>query len=630
MSGVTLQSVQGGIYPVIEWDSLPSGLPFSAVRVNIYRRDNTDIAMLNLIATVDHSTLSYVDGTVQQGGARYQYGILVEVYSQATGWFQPDGGLAAIALYDWVYMQPLPVGNLTARRVSANTVHLEWDVPDYSGDCHILAAGSSSTLTVNSTELGVVSAGGTQWEGADNDYTWFTVYVYGKTPVSPGGIYPKVLSAKVQASAPTAPNQPGVSVSPQVVAPNQNLAVVWQHSPGADGAAQTGAQIRYRLITTTTWTVITTSTADQQYLISTINSVGVYELQVRTKGLSADYSPWSTAATFSVSTPPTVAINSPSASSTLNSSTITVNWNYNGSGSAQAAATVTVRDTATQVVLWTCTQTGTTTSWQLPYKLLNGAAISISVQATNQVGQASATATAAGITVNYAPPPTPALDADLDETTGAITATITIPPPTSGQVEPVTVQLWKNEASAEDILVNEVTLPASRTLTLTDPIPRIIPGTSYYAQTVTADGGIACSARWSVSASATKWIWLNAGPLWQTTARMWANANLGKHPERERALLAFIGREYPVEYVGEHRTNTIQVSGDVDSTGSRTHLIGDPQAFEAIADQPAPICYRTGLGDKIFCSISEMQINYDDSIHAHISFTLTRIDHEGD
>lgn len=89
----------------------------------------------------------------------------------------------------------------------------------------------------------------------------------------------------------------------------QSVTFQWHHNP-LDGSSQTAAELRYRKSTTSSWTTMTTTTAQQKAV--TLDEGYTYVWQVRTKGADANYGPWSNTQSFNLYNPPTVTITQPS------------------------------------------------------------------------------------------------------------------------------------------------------------------------------------------------------------------------------------------------------------------------------------------------------------------------------
>ena len=93
---------------------------------------------------------------------------------------------------------------------------------------------------------------------------------------------------------------------------------------------------------------------------------------------------------------------------------------------------------------------------------------------------------------------------------------------------------------------------------------------------------------------------------------------------RTKVLHAFAGRADPVEFTGTARNRAYEVSGNVDGFGTHADRWGTWEAWEAIADLPAPLLYRDPLGRRAYVSVGEVKVSHGvDSDKAKVSATLT-------
>ena len=126
-------------------------------------------------------------------------------------------------------------------------------------------------------------------------------------------------SAKITTLAP--PNA-ATRLAPAGILGEGAVTFQWRHNP-ADGTAQSAAQIRYRLVGTTTWTTVTVTGGGTSKALSL--PPGSYEWQVATKGLDNTYGDWSSVGAFQVITAPIVTIEQPT-DAPWTTSVLSVEW----------------------------------------------------------------------------------------------------------------------------------------------------------------------------------------------------------------------------------------------------------------------------------------------------------------
>lgn len=119
-------------------------------------------------------------------------------------------------------------------------------------------------------------------------------------------------------SAPAAP----VNLSPNgtLDAATRQVKLSWVHVP-TDSSSQQAAEVQTRPVGGT-WSTVTVGSA-QSYLWTPPLS-GAYEWRVRTRGLSASWSPYSAVATLTIADAPTVVIQSPAG--IMNTAVLDVHW----------------------------------------------------------------------------------------------------------------------------------------------------------------------------------------------------------------------------------------------------------------------------------------------------------------
>lgn len=115
------------------------------------------------------------------------------------------------------------------------------------------------------------------------------------------------------------------------------------------------------------------------------------------------------------------------------------------------------------------------------------------------------------------------------------------------------------------------------------------------------------------------WAWLNAGPDFSQMVRFRDNLQVGLSFERAKALHRFAGRPFPVEMVGEARSRSISISARLGPDSSTYEEI------EALADLPAPLCYRDAAGRRFFVSVDGISGSHR-KVTRDVSITLTEVD----
>lgn len=395
-----------------------------------------------------------------------------------------------------------------------------------------------------------------------------------------------------------------------------DLDIYWTHNP-VDSTAQTNAAIRYRKVGETAWTTVGGLLTDDSYTIraGTLANGAIWEIQVQTKGGHADPSPWSASALVKGSAAPSVTIISPDPE--VGTAIITAQWAYHDpEGTAQSAWRVQLRDSGGDLGVWS--GAGAATSYTIPYQLANLTTYALEIRVWDGDGMASALELREFAT-EFLTPPAPGVTAIFNQDDGSVEISITVPEPSTDEVAAVRIQAFRDGVMIADV-------DAAPTITLVDRIPPLNAEPIYTAVAWSQTPTSATSDPEPVD-TGSWWVMLNGGEGWDVMARVLGNPAIDMAVGREKVLHRFAGRTKPIEYTGEARTRVLKLAGTVAGLGIRTER-GTWQPFEALADLPAPICYRDPLGRRLFVSIGDITIRHAaTSDQAAVSCTLTEVDH---
>ena len=424
------------------------------------------------------------------------------------------------------------------------------------------------------------------------------------------------------------PNAPtNLSPSGAVFDATERRAFYWQHNP-VDSTDQTAYELRYREVGTTPWT--TTGKVDliwwsRFFPEGTFTNGKQYEWQVRTWGQYAtepSASPWSASALFTTSAKPAATVTTPAADAVLVGNSLSVTWTYyDAEGTAQAAARVQVLDGGGNV-LHTSSVKGSATSLTVPFWMENHSSYLVWVAVQDGSGLWSDEA-AAAFTTDFLPPTTPTLTASWDEALGAVT--LTINNPGDGTVAAVRNDIWRSIDGGPWLLVASE-LPLNTTVV--DRVPTTHGLNTYKAVAWSATPTSAPSVPVDVE-TASPWLYVNGGPAWSVLARVKGGPAVGLRAGRSKVLHTFAGRRAPLEFIGEARVKAYGLKGSVDAFGVDPDQWGTWEAWEAVADLPAPLLYRDPMGRRVFCSISDVEIEHGvESKMAKVGAVLTVVDHD--
>ena len=421
-----------------------------------------------------------------------------------------------------------------------------------------------------------------------------------------------------------APNAPTGLAPTSVYDAAEDKVFSWQHNP-VDSTAQTAYEFAHREVGDPSWVTsgkVLSSASSLAVTANTFVNGKQYEWRVRTWGQYATESAWSDAAVFTTSAKPTVTVTTPAASAVLGGSALSVSWTYfDAESTAQAAARVQVLD-ANGAVLHTTSVAGAATTLAVPYTLDNLTSYSVRVAVQDGSGLWSNDATVA-FTTDFLPPATPTLTASWEEALGAVT--LTVNNPAGGTVEAVSNDLYRSIDGGPWL---PVALGVPLNTTVVDRVPTTHGLNSYKVVAWSATPTSAPSVPVDVE-TASPWLYVNGGPAWSVLARVKGGPAVGLRAGRSKVLHTFAGRRAPLEFIGEARVKAYAMKGSVDAFGVDPDQWGSWEAWEAVADLPAPLIYRDPMGRRVFCSISEVEIEHEnESRMAKVGAVLTVVDHD--
>lgn len=584
-------------------------------KIQIMRWTKTGDAYVT-IATLSGAPSSYTDKTTVPN-QQYRYRIRAHNSAGAGGWdYTP-----------YVSTTPAPPGTPKATKAANGDIKLTWSL-----DPVTMHRGVEVWLTkggVDETSRHVLlPRDATSWTHANPDTTetwqyrlkvgvWSTASTEADYTLWSGF---SGRSNTVQLlTNPLAPTE--LKPASTVMDGTQDIVLTWQHNP-VDGTDQTAYQVQHRGQGPNDWT--STGKIDSTASSFTIPG-GTYEngqtieWRVQTWGLFPDPSIFSTSALVTLSTPPSATITMPEDGQVWNAAATGVVWEYyDPEGFPQSQWRARLLNDA-DIVIETQTGSGDSTGlFAFNTRLDDGATYHIEVELRDSTGLWSPPDRVT-ITVEYPLPPKPVVDAEWDHETASVAVTITNPewdPETDRPTE--YTELWRSIDGSQWVMIMD-RLPENTTVT--DYLPGL-GGLNYYKAVAVSDlASRAESEPVEVDTHDHRWwVWVNAGPGFMQSVRIRDNAELQVGSGRAKKLHQFAGRRKPVEYVGEQRNRTINLSGRIAPESS------EPFEFEDLADLPAPACIRTPDGQRYFVSVGDPSLTYR-GMTAELSWSFTEIDH---
>lgn len=567
--------------------------------INVHRWDNVSgwkhVAALGAVSSyADQSTMA--DRT-------YEY----DIYANN------GAGSSAAGTSNGVSTTPAAPSSLVAAK-SGTTITLTWT--------------NNSTISSGTVvEHGTVVGGVTTWDGSPLA-TLGVVTTYQHTSANPAHVHVyRVRATKSGLSSGYAtsntvalqmpPSSPTVTLNAAVLDLNVTALTITVGHNAVDASIQTSAEVRYRKVGAPAWTTPPGLGTGTTYTIpaGTLTNPDQYEVQARTKGDHPTWGPWSPSVLAQGSTTPTVTIG---VSGSYTESRLVVPLAYfDAEATAMSGVTVTLKLDDVAIA--------TRTAPPYEFTVQNDTTYTVEARVRDGSGLWSQWATTT-VSVTFLDPPKPTVATTFDPDTGVVAVTYQTPAPTVGEAIPDHAQLHRWTDGRWLLLADE--LPT--TGTVTDPLPQLGDEVAYKITAVS----LAPSTRDSDASyvlTRTPWVFVNGGPGWSTRARLKAGAEVTARRGRDKVLHTFAGDQDAVEFVGTARTTEYSVNGNVGGYDRTTPTLGDWRAWEAVADLPAPLCYRDPLGRRLFGSISDVQVGHQAASLkglATVSFTLRKVRHD--
>lgn len=334
------------------------------------------------IATMTGSTNTYDDTSISL--------IKDRKYSYRARSYNVAGDSPYTAYYD-TWTPPYAMSNFVATR-SGKDISLSWTNPSGIETAIEIYHGTSADSYTSYTKIATLSANSTSYTHTDVDQLVFHKYKIRNT-VNNSLYSTYATSNEVQMlSKPNSPTLTGSFVNRigYVDVETTEVKVAWVHNP-VDGSPQEAYKIRYAdNVELVDYEEITGSGTTSIYTLPIIGLDPIpivngktYYWQVSTKGAHADYSDFSSTATFNTSSTPTVSITSGATAS----ESYQLTWDYSQEeGVAQKSAIVTVKNSeGTVIKTQSVTGSNTTCDIDMWFEDLQSYTILISVTSNHDL-----------------------------------------------------------------------------------------------------------------------------------------------------------------------------------------------------------------------------------------------------
>lgn len=414
--------------------------------------------------------------------------------------------------------------------------------------------------------------------------------------------------------------------TPTNLSPNNGLVVdtdlakifTWQHNP-TDTSAQSKISLRYRKFGDAwpgTSQLNETALTDEFYTfaLETFDPDFVYEWQIKTWGINATSSDWSSTATFSTSTKPTMAITSPGNGSSYGYSILVVDWTFTDAESDTQTQAIIKLYNSLNELLETKTVYGTGLTTTFSTYLENDASYKVTLQALDSAGLWSIESES-DFTTSFFLPAQPDLTISYNDDVGTASILITNPAPSGTEIGTSYNQLYKSvDGVTYELLLDNIIENTS----VTDYLPLLNGTTYYYAVAISVTPTTKTSYVHTLVNNLTGIFFLNGETSFSTSIRIIGDTTYSEKRGRNEVLRKFEGRNYKVKYQGDELKNIITFSCDLLYT-SYDDLIN-------IIESTEDVFYRDWKGRWFLCSLSDCNFEQKDNDAYQFSCIIEKIE----
>ena len=432
--------------------------------------------------------------------------------------------------------------SLVAKRVGSNIV-LTWASASAAFTTGAVIQESTNGGTTWSTVASPSGAGMVTYThtGASQTVTHqYRVSLTGAVPASPNSASSNVVGIVAAPNAPT-----GLAVTDAAFDPGVASTFTWVHNP-SDTTDQSNYEIQYRVQGAGSWTSAgaTASAVSSKVFAASTFTVGVYEWQVRTKGLHANWSPWSATALFTVSRAPVAGL---VMANPWPSSVVTgAGAYYQADGVPLAEVSWTVETTGGALL---AQASGQSLAPVFPITVTNGSSfvVKLSVRSTAGVWSPQVQAT---LPVSFAKPAAPTVTVTPDVGAGLVQISLSNP---GGSPAAVSMDILR-----DGVVI--ATVPPGGSWT--DRLPPLGRSMTYTATATSALPSVSdpsAGATTTVTGPKTG-VRLNAGDGFELSAEVAVTPNIDWRQGPRRTVTEYRGRRFPVGYtaaVAEETSGTL-------------------------------------------------------------------------
>ena len=344
---------------------------------------------------------------------------------------------------------------------------------------------------------------------------------------------------------------------------------------------------------------------------STALPAGSYQWRARTKGAHADWSPWSTWASFAVLDPPVVSITSPADEATLNTNKLRITYTASDPSGATITS-VSARLAVDSVEVEARALAGNPGEVTFRHVMPDGADFEVDLTATSAPGLVSDPASIAG-TVEYIPPGVPELHADWHESEGVVSLSVEAGDSSST----ATTEAIRAERAADPDgpwrTIDQDLAPGAGVIDWQATLNQDL----WYRAVAISDLGSEAASEPLLVHTFTNRVWIGDQ---SGMVSILGDVQLQPNLRRGATLEHYLDDPYPTAHYDHVREHTVTVTGVLwDSPDHGNTLNQDPWSILG-----RDVYFRDPSGEAWWAHIDMVGGDWATSTHRHVELTATR------
>lgn len=416
-----------------------------------------------------------------------------------------------------------------------------------------------------------------------------------------------------------APAQPTLIIGNKFQPLNGEILISWTHNP-VDGSDQSSYELQYRRQGESVWNTLVGARETQRTLSGAKLSYpqGVVELQIRTKGIHPDFSPWSEIETYELVPRPTISLTAPD-SYDANFFNVTIGSNQSEEVIVEYVARIfetSDPDTEVDVLTWKEYQRTPVTTSVGP--IPNNSIVRLTAVVTSKVSSLPAEKT---INIKYASPGVPEFAAQWVQDGLSVTCEIES---TQGEIETASLEV---ELSADGGKWEKALTLSPAGGVIVHNIPPLNAPLRYRGVAVSEIGARTYSKPVNIGESIFKGVVLNWGANWEDYVICSPNTKINFSQNFiHESQYTFAGQNYPSIIRGIALAASRRISYSIKPI--KPGVAADVEKYENaqnLSSFQGKVIFRSFDSPPILGAVFDMNIELEDWLGYKVSLVHTRV-----